>query len=136
MNTTYFLNCIAGNVFHTKSNPAIPASYYLGLSQTTPKVDGSGVTEPSVSAGYKRVKIESLDAPVDGVVINHDPVSFEESTGNWGCVTHFVIYDTEDVGTGNLLMFDELKTHRNIETETIMVVREGYLRLLVQNPSA
>lgn len=36
MNTTYFLNCVAGNLFHTKENPAIPAQYYIGLSSTTP----------------------------------------------------------------------------------------------------
>ena len=33
MNTTYFLNCVAGNLFHTKNNPAIPAEYYIGLSK-------------------------------------------------------------------------------------------------------
>ena len=59
MNTTYFLNCGAGNLFHTTENPAIPAQYYIGLSSTTPAVDGSGVKEPSSDAGYNRLLLSS-----------------------------------------------------------------------------
>lgn len=51
MNTTYFLNCVAGNLFHTKESPTIPAQYYIGLSSSTPAIDGSGVNEPSTDAG-------------------------------------------------------------------------------------
>lgn len=57
MNTTYFLNCVAGNVFNTKTSPALPTEYYLGLSTTAPAVGGTGATEPSSSAGYARVKL-------------------------------------------------------------------------------
>ena len=32
MNTTYFLNCAAGNIFNTKTSPALPKTYYIGLS--------------------------------------------------------------------------------------------------------
>lgn len=60
MNTNYFLNCVAGNVFGTKTDPAIPTTYYIGLSTTTPNTNGSGVDEPSTVAGYARVQLSDF----------------------------------------------------------------------------
>ena len=57
MNTTYFLNCSAGNLFGTKTTPAIPTAYYIGLSTSAPDVSGSGANEPSTDAGYARVEL-------------------------------------------------------------------------------
>lgn len=88
MNTTYFLNCVAGNLFHTKENPAIPAQYYIGLSSSTPAIDGSGVNEPSTDAGYQRLLLTNLSEPVDGLVSNEQDINFDESTANWGTITH------------------------------------------------
>ena len=70
MNTTYFLNCAAGNIFNTKTSPALPKTYYIGLSTSAPAINGTGVNEPSTDAGYARVKLSSLGGPVDGVVTN------------------------------------------------------------------
>ena len=56
MNTTYFLNCAAGNIFNTKTSPALPKTYYIGLSTSAPAINGTGVNEPSTAAGYARVK--------------------------------------------------------------------------------
>ena len=134
MNTTYFLNCVSGNVFNTKTSPALPSVYYIGLSTTTPSIDGSGVTEPITGAGYERVQLSSLSEPTAGVVTNNDIINFPESTADWGTVTHFVIYDSETVGEGNLLMFGELSVPRSVETATIVTIKEGYLKLSVQNP--
>ena len=44
MTSTYFLNCIMGNVFHTKESPGIPSKVYLGLISSAPDIDGSGAT--------------------------------------------------------------------------------------------
>lgn len=135
MNTTYFLNCVAGNLFHTKTTPAIPAQYYIGLSSSTPSIDGSNVNEPSSDAGYKRLLLTSLSEPVDGLVSNEQDINFDESTANWGTITHYVIYDSPTVDDGNLLMFGELSTPRSVETATIMTIKSGYLKLLTQNPA-
>lgn len=135
MNTTYFLNCAAGNLFGTKTNPAIPSSYYIGLSITAPNVNGTNVTEPSESAGYKRVALTTLSEPASGVVTNTQAINFNESTASWGTITHFVIYDSEEVGSGNLLMYGVLSTPRSVETATIMTIKEGYLSLSAQNPT-
>ena len=133
MNTTYFLNLVAGNMFRTKTSPAIPTEYYIGLSTTEPTMSGANVSEPSVSAGYGRVLLENLGAPTNGVVTNTANVNFEESTASWGTVTHFVIYDAEI--EGNLLMFGALSTPRVVEAATVMTIRQDYLRLSAQNPA-
>lgn len=131
MNTTYFLNCVAGNLFKTKTSPALPTGYYIGLSTTAPAVGGSGVTEPT-GKGYKRIQLTGLSAPTDGVITNTTNIDFDESTGSWGTVTHFVIYDS--LTGGNLLMYGELSTPRVIENATIMTIKNGFLKLSVNNP--
>ena len=129
------MNLVAGNVFRSKEEPAIPAKYYLGLSTTAPDLDGQNVTEPSTDAGYARVELTALSEPTDGLVTNQQAVNFEESTNNWGTVTHFVIFDAAEANTGNLLMYGALTTPRTVETATIMTIKENYLKLSVQNPA-
>lgn len=133
MNTTYFLDCAAGNLFGTKKTPAIPDKYYIGLSTSAPNINGTNVTEPSASAGYARVELSTLGEPVTGVVTNKEDISFNESTAGWGTITHFVIYDSPDVGSGNLLMYGTLSTPRSVEAATIMTIKAGYLNLSAQN---
>ena len=129
------MNLVAGNVFRSKEEPAIPAKYYLGLSTTAPDLDGQNVTEPATDAGYARVELTTLSAPTDGLVTNQQAVNFEESTNNWGTVTHFVIFDAAEANTGNLLMYGALTTPSTVETATIMTIKENYLKLSVQNPA-
>lgn len=133
MNTTHFLNRVAGNLFRTETSPAIPTEYYIGLSTTEPTMTGANVSEPSTSAGYGRVLLENLSTPTNGVVTNTANINFEESTASWGTVTHFVIYDAEI--NGNLLMYGALSTPRVVEAATVMTIRQDYLRLSVQNPA-
>jgi len=57
--TTYFLNCIAQEIFGHPETSKIPYDYYIALSSTEPKLDGSGVTEPSIDTGYQRVRIDN-----------------------------------------------------------------------------
>lgn len=132
MNTTYFLNLVAGNVLKTKTTPAIPSKYYIGLSSTSPSMDGTGVTEPSSSGAYARVELSGLSEPASGVVTNSAEIAFDESTASWGTVTHFVIYDAKT--GGNLLMYGPLSSNRTVEAGTLMVVRPNSLSLSVINP--
>ena len=131
MTSTYFLNCIMGNVFKTKENPTLPNTYYLGLSSTAPAVDGSGVSEPLASSGYQRVELTNLGEPVNGVISNESEISFPESSASWGTVTHFVLYDAPT--NGNLLMFNALSQARSVETATIVMVKTGSLKLTLTN---
>lgn len=107
MNTTYFKNLVAGNIFRTQTTPAIPTSYYLGLSSTLPNLSGGNVTEPSASKGYSRVDITAnLDAPSGGSVKNNTAVYFNEATEDWGDVPYYVLFDA--ASGGNLLKYGEL----------------------------
>lgn len=133
MNTTYFLNCASGNLFGTKKTPAIPTAYYIGLSTSEPTINGDNVTEPTGN-GYARVDLTGiLGEPTAGVVKNKTPINFNESTANWGLITHFVVFDAPT--NGNLLMYGQLSTPRNVETATIMTIKEGFLTLSAQNPN-
>lgn len=132
MNTTYFLNLVAGNVFKSKTTPAIPSKLYIGFSKTAPNLGGKNVTEPSGN-GYARVEITSLGEPSGGQVSNRSNIMFGESTGSWGTLTHYVIYDA--VTGGNLLMYGELKTSRTVDSDTTMFFKAGELKLSVVNPS-
>lgn len=134
MTSTYFLNCIMGNVFQTQKSPGLPNKVYLGLSSSAPDVDGSGATEPLASAGYARVELDSLDIPVNGVISNKEEIAFPESSASWGTVTYFVLYDAPV--NGNLLMFNVLSQARNVETATIVMVKKGSLKLTLANPAA
>ena len=133
MNTTYFLNCAAGNLFGTKTTPAIPEKFYIGLSTTAPNVGGTGVSEPVSGSGYARVELTHLSEPQNGVITNTQSVEFEESTASWGTITHFVIYDAPT--GGNLLMYGALSSSRTVEPQTIMTIKSGYLNLSTQNPA-
>lgn len=135
MNTTYFLNLVAGNVFKTKTSPAIPTAYYLGLSTTAPSADGSNVTEVS-GGSYARVDLTGkLSEPVGGIVANNadsGAISFPQSTANWGNVTHFLIYNAKT--GGNLLMYGALDSARDIKSGTTLTINKGDLQLRVSNP--
>lgn len=131
MNTTYFLNQVMGNLFKTKETPALPSEYYIGLSSTAPNISGGNVTEPLSNSGYKRVKLENLSEPADGVITNEQAISFDESTANWGTMSHFVIYDALEAG--NLLMYGTLSTPRNVEAATIVTIKANSLTLTLSN---
>ena len=133
MNTTYFLNQVMGNLFKTKETPALPSEYYIGLSSTAPNISDGNVTEPLSNSGYKRVKLENLSEPADGVITNEQAISFDESTANWGTMSHFVIYDALEAG--NLLMYDTLSTPRNVEAATIVTIKANSLTLTLSNPA-
>lgn len=133
MNTTYFLNLVAGNVFGTKTTPAIP-KYYIGLSTTAPNLDGTGVSEPSASAGYARIALTSLSAPNNGSVSNTAAVSFPETTAPWGTVSHYVIYDAKT--GGNLLIYNALSEAKVMQTSDVLTFKAGDLVLTVKNVTA
>ncbi len=132
MNTTYFKNCIMGNLFRTATGTALPTNYYIGLSSTQPTANGTGVTEPSTNnTGYARVRLSSLTAPTNGVIKNASAISFPESTADWfppsSPALYYVIYDAQS--GGNLLMYNQLTASRIIETNTIATIKANSLYL-------
>lgn len=81
---------------------------YVALSTTTPGEDGSNFTEPSTASGYARTAITNdksnwstaTQNSTSGEVHNRTAITFPTSSGNWGTITHFGIYDA--TGGGNL----------------------------------
>lgn len=130
MISTYFLNCIMGNVFHSKTNPALPESMYIGLSSTTPEVDGSGVTEPS-GGSYERVAFTALSEPENGTITNAQDIEFPESTSDWGTMTHYVLYDAKT--GGNLLVYGNLEKTRVIQSDSQARFLAGKISIALQN---
>lgn len=138
MITTYFKNIIMGNVFKTKTSPAIPTAYYIGLSRTAPNVSGGNVSEPNTSGnGYARVKLDTnvLGTPASGIIKNNEAFAFPESLLDWfsasSPATHYVIYDSAT--GGNLLMYNTLSASRVIEANTVATVRANSLQLQLKD---
>ena len=130
MNTTYFLNMVMGNVFKTKTSPALPANYYIGLSSTTPTTSGTGVTEPSGGA-YARVQMTNMSQPNNGVITNTAAITFPESTGSWGTLTHYVVYDAAT--GGNLLFYGALANSRTVDISTTIAFKVGEFTITLEN---
>lgn len=132
MITTYFLNCVMGNVFGTKEEPGLPDTYYVGLSSSEPSVDGSGVTEPA-GGGYARVELSSLSVPDAGTITNTASVEFEESTQDWGTMTHYVVYDAPE--GGNLLLYNALEKVRLVQSENQVRFKTSALTFSLEGAS-
>ena len=65
----------------------------LALSTSAPQADGSGITEPNPAYGYARVSIGSvMSAAVNGTKTNETLLLLGETTGDWGHITHYVLY--------------------------------------------
>lgn len=80
-----------------------PASYYLGVSTTTPTDAAGNFTEPS-GGSYARVNIVTADwnsasgtAPT--VVTNANAIAFPAATGSWGALTHGGLFAASSGGS-------------------------------------
>ncbi len=129
MNTTYFRNLVAGCMFKTGDHQEVPAKYYIGLSTTDPTEQGA-CTEP-VEMNYKRVPFENITTPDDGYIKNQEAITFEESTGSWGVITHYLLFDAES--QGNLLLYGRLKDPKTVDSETIVTFRPEEFKIRVVN---
>lgn len=137
MNTNYWLNAIAGNVYRVSSASPLPEKFYLGLSTTHPDAEGGNVNEPK-GGGYKRVELTDITMGTTGRVTNSADIRFPESTDDQGVVTDWLLWDAEE--NGNLLEFDYFRkggegqdkydqVTRTIEAGTVLVIRAGSVDL-------
>lgn len=117
---------------------------YLGLSSAKPDQDGNNVVEPNIG-GYARVLIGShnqsytqkFSLPSEGIITNSQYIYFERSTGSWGpTLTHFVIYNSPTVGTGQLIGYGELQDENGnptyitvTEEKTVVVIPIGGIKI-------
>lgn len=135
MNTTYFLKLVSGAIFGKLTTPAIPATFYIGVSTTAPTIAGTGVTEP-VGKGYSRIPLVNssvgLNAPdANAAAKNKVVLTWAESTAPWGKITHYAVYDAATAG--NLLMYDVLTEAKTIDSNTTLMIKAGELSFQVSN---
>ncbi len=112
-----------------------PATYYVGLSTTTPTNTGGNVTEP-VGNGYARVAVPNdaanWPAAVNRAKSNGAAVTFPTATASWGTITHFVLYDAATAGV--FRAWGDLGTATAVGANTIASFAAG--ALAVTSPGA
>lgn len=87
---------IADSQFGGAATTWAPATWYLGLSTTTPNDDGTGFTEP-VGGAYARVAVTNnatnfpAAVTTSGVTTktNGTAITFTNPTALWGQLTHY-----------------------------------------------
>lgn len=77
----------------------------IALFNGDPSVSGTEVTATIRPAG--RVGVTFGTAPTNGVMSNTVAVSFGNASGA-ATVTHFAIFDSATVGSGNMILFNAL----------------------------
>lgn len=114
----YAAQAIANRMFSKTSNLDTPPTLHVALFTTLPSADGSGAVEPSGN-GYARVQTAGSDWTVatnaaPSLVENSSKITFPSSTGSWGTVIGFGLYDA--ASGGNLWAFGSLDQNRTISS--------------------
>jgi hypothetical protein len=98
---------IADSQFGGGATTWAPATWYLGLSTTTPNDDGSGFTEPT-GGSYARVAITNNATNFPAAVTSSDGVTtktngakftFPNPTGTWGAIVYYGFFTASTGGT-------------------------------------
>lgn len=97
---------IADSQFGGGATSWAPATWYLGLSTSTPNDDGTNFTEP-VGGSYARVAVTNNDTNFPAAVTtsgvttksNGAAFTFVDPTGDWGLITHYGWFTAVSGGT-------------------------------------
>ena len=120
--TKSFANTLLTSIF---------ASAYIGLSSTKPATDGTGVTEPLESAGYKRVASSGGSfSATNGTITNNAYLYFPEAPAAWGNVSYLCVFDG-NTSSARLRYFGALKTPKDIETNSVPLFRPGSINISI-----
>lgn len=127
-------------------NQGMASAVYLGLSSTTPTVDGENITEPVANRGYARVLVGSYSSsytqlfgnPTNGSITNDATIYFPEATDSWGDpLTHFVLFSSAtDTSPSSVLGYGELRNENGdvspisvLTAKTVVMFRVGTLSI-------
>lgn len=97
---------IANSQFGGGASSWAPATWYCGLSTTTPSDDGSGFTEP-VGGAYARAAVtnNATNFPPATTVsgettkTNGTKITFPNPSGTWGALGHYGFFTSASGGT-------------------------------------
>jgi len=122
--TDYWEDKILDHIFG-KGNYT-PPTIFVGLSTADPLDDASGLSEPDGN-GYLRVQTAASDWNVasSGFLDNANDITFAQSSGDWGTITHFALFDAST--GGNMLAHGALSQSRTIGSSEIPRFEAGEL---------
>ena len=109
----YFENAVLNHIFGHSIYTFQGHWFYIGLGLNTTDADANELVE---QYGYARVATMPSDWKncINGATTNAEIITFPEVVdGDWGIVSHFLIFDTPVVGTGNMLMYGAFTDGRN-----------------------
>jgi hypothetical protein len=99
---------LLGFLFGGQAFPTRPTGFWLGVSTTNTDATG-GITEP-VGNGYARVSVgTAFNTPTGAGTVscaNTNPIQFAISTGNWGTIIGWILFDA--LTSGNKWSFGQL----------------------------
>lgn len=125
------------NLLFGKTEYTVPDTLYIGLSTTAINEDGTGATEPEGN-GYARVAVpnnkDSFSDATAGVITNDIQIVFNESTGDWGTITHVFVADAET--EGNILYFDALAKERVVQEAASLTFPVAAVTFTLKNTTA
>lgn len=116
------------------TNFTAPATLYFGLSTTALAIDGTGATEPSGN-NYSRVAFTNNKTnwgnASNGSLANLTAITFPESSGSWGTITHVFISDA--ASAGNVWFYDALTSSRVVQSSTTVQFAIGAVTVQMTN---
>lgn len=119
--SNYLENALINGTLRATTYTA-PSTVYVSLHTADPTDDGSGA---EVSGGsYARTAV-TFGAPSNGVATNSADVTFPQSTGAWGTITHVAIWDAST--SGNMLYHSTLDTSKTIASGDVLKIASGSL---------
>ena len=111
-----------------------PATWYVGLSTTTPNIDGTGATEPTGN-NYSRVGVpndtSNFSNAANASKTNLLSWTFPASTGSWGTITYVGLWDAATIG--NLWFFDILTPSRAVASSTTVLFSASAVTITMSN---
>jgi hypothetical protein len=133
--TSFVSNAGAAHVLAVlfgRTETALP-NYFVALCQRLPQISDAGTTlaEPGPSNGYQRVMLPNYATSwtLSGYneAVNAIDLVWPTVTDDWGKLTSFAITDSQEVGTGRLLISGLLSPPLQPQLLTQLRVRAGQL---------
>ena len=106
----------------TTAMGTLPTSVYVGLCTGITNEPSNALTEPSTTRGYTRQAITfgatAVGTPTTAIQItgpSGSAVTFGPNTvSDWGTVTHFGVFNSQTVGSGELMFWGALGSNVTI----------------------
>jgi hypothetical protein len=105
-----------------------PDHLYVALSTTDPGEAGAGITEP-VAMGYVRVICDDWTVASDSTGTNTSDITFPASTGLWGTIAYFAVFDA--LTGGNQLFYGPVDISRLVQSGDTAVFYAGNFVVLL-----